>query len=168
MSKQTPNKEQINATLRVAFVIFSLRKAGLPAIVAVANSLSQPRRKPMVEANQSIQQSAIIRITTAAAMLAQLQARKAVKEQLRREGLKPTRYAAREISLMASEYLMAHRAELMPLAIETITRWTLAGHFGKRAQRALAQAQCAKLKTNAQMQKQPRSTASTLQISGVK
>jgi hypothetical protein len=37
---------------------------------------------------------------------------------------------------MAYEYLSEHRNELLPPAIETITRWTLAGEFGKRAQRA--------------------------------
>lgn len=97
-------------------------------------------------------------------MLAQLQARKAVKEQLRREGLKPTHYAAREISLMASEYLMAHRAELMPPAIETITHWTLAGEFGKRAQRALF----AEITTNAQTNEDCSNKQIPVQMSGAK
>jgi hypothetical protein len=90
----------------------------------------------MAEAKPSIPQ--IIRITTAAHVLAQFRARQAVKDQLRKQGLKVSHYAAREISALACEYLATHREELMPDAIETITRWTLAGEFGKRAQRALA------------------------------
>jgi hypothetical protein len=95
----------------------------------------------MAEANPSIQQTltaAHARITTAAVVLAQLRARQAVKQQLQRQGLKVSHFAAREITALASEYLAEHRAELMPDAIETIERWTLAGEFGKRAQRALA------------------------------
>jgi hypothetical protein len=107
----------------------------------------------MVEANPSIQQSRTVRITIAAHVLAQHQARKCVKAELQRRGEKVSHYAARDISALAQEYLSEHRYELMPPAIETVTRWTLAGEFGKRAQRALVQAQCAKLNTEAQTQK---------------
>jgi hypothetical protein len=103
----------------------------------------------MAEAKRSIQQTAAVRIATAAHILAQLSARNAVKDQLRKQGLKVSHYAARDITAMACEYLIEHRSELLPPAIETITRWTLAGEFGKRAQRAL----CAKLNTEAQTQK---------------
>jgi hypothetical protein len=96
----------------------------------------------MAEANRSIAQIATIRITTAAHVLAQLRARDAIKDQLRKQGLKASHYSARDITAMACEYLSQHRSELLPPAIETIERWTLAGEFGKRAQRALAQAQC--------------------------
>ena len=107
----------------------------------------------MAEANRSIPQIHALRITTAACILAQWRARVAVKDQLRKQGLKVSHYAARDITVMASEYLSEHRSELMPPAIETIERWTLAGKFGKRAQRALAQAQRAKLSSDAQTQK---------------
>ena len=92
----------------------------------------------MAEANRSVPQFHTIHITTAACVLAQSRARQAVKDQLRKQGLKVSHYAARDITAMACEYLSEHRSELMPEAIETITRWTLAGEFGKRAQRALA------------------------------
>ena len=68
----------------------------------------------MVEANHRLQQIPTIRITTAAHTLAQLRARNAVKDQLRKQGLKVSHYAAREISALAHEYLAAHRDELMP------------------------------------------------------
>jgi hypothetical protein len=104
----------------------------------------------MAEAKRSIQQIAAIRITTAANVLAQLRARDAIKDQLRKQGLKVSHYAARDVTAMACEYLSQHRSELLSSAIETIKRWTLAGESGKRAQRALAQAQCAELRTNAE------------------
>ena len=90
----------------------------------------------MAEANQTIPPIHTIRITTAAHILAQLRARQAVKDRLRKQGLKVSHYAARDITAMACKYLSEHRSELMPSAIETIERWTLAGEFGKRAQRA--------------------------------
>jgi len=83
----------------------------------------------MAEANRRIPQIHAIRITTAANMLAQLRARNAVKDRLRKQGLKVSHYAARDITAVACEYL----SELLPPAIETIERWTLAGEFGKRA-----------------------------------
>src|SRR5262249_39358283 len=77
-----------------------------------------------------------IQLNTAAHCLAMLRSRQAVKRELQAQGLKPAQYAAREITALASQYLSEHRSELMPDAMETVTRWTLAGEFGKRAQRA--------------------------------
>jgi hypothetical protein len=62
----------------------------------------------MVEANQSIQQKALIQVTTAAHCLAQLRARNAVKDQIRKQGLKPNHYAAKEITDWANVYLDEH------------------------------------------------------------
>jgi len=42
-----------------------------------------------------------IRVTTAAAMLAQIKARQAVKDELRSKGEKVTHYTARDITLLA-------------------------------------------------------------------
>ena len=42
------------------------------------------------------------------AVLARLAARKVVTRQLQAQGLKPTRYSAREITLMAEAYLRDH------------------------------------------------------------
>lgn len=90
----------------------------------------------MAEANRSILQIPTIHITTAAHCLAAMRARNAVKDQPRKQGLGVSHYAARDITAMACEYFRQHRSELLPPAIETIERWTLAGEFGKRAQRA--------------------------------
>lgn len=87
-----------------------------------------------------------------------------MKAELQRRGEKVSHYAAREISVLAQEYLAQHGSELMPDAIATIERWILAGQFGKRAQRAL----CAKLTTNAQNQIELKSTSSAVQMSGAK
>ena len=101
----------------------------------------------MAEANRSIPRIPTTRITTAAHILAEFRARQAVKDQLRKQGLKVSHYAARDITAMACEYLSEHRSE----SIETITAWMLAGKFGKRAQ-AQAQRACAKLSSDAQTQ----------------
>jgi hypothetical protein len=74
-------------------------------------------------------------------VLAQLRARNAVKEELRKQGLKLTQYSAREITSWANVWLDDHRSELMPDAIEEARAMILSGAMGKRAQRALAQAQ---------------------------
>ena len=94
-------------------------------------------------------------------MLAQFRARQAVKEQLSKQGLKVSHYAARDITAMACEYFAEHRSELLPPAIETITRWTLAGEFSKRAQREL----CANLSSDAQNDKGQSAATSLVQNS---
>ena len=91
----------------------------------------------MAEANRSIPQIPIIRITTAAHVLAQFRARQAVKDQLRKQGLKVSRYAARDITAMACEYLSEHREELMLSAIATVMQWTLEGYSVEHRRRHL-------------------------------
>ena len=115
----------------------------------------------LAEAASSISQSPTIHITTAAHALSMLRARNAVKEELRKQGLKVSHFAAREITALASQYLAEHRSELMPDAIETITQWTLRGDFGKRAQRAA-------LERFAQTQNAQNSIASSVHMSGAK
>jgi len=102
----------------------------------------------------------MIQITTAARALAQMRARQAVKDQLKRQGLKPTHYSAKEISALAREYLLQHRDDLMLEAAVSITAWIEQGDFGKRAQRAAAEAQCEKIKTYAQNISGPKSATS--------
>jgi hypothetical protein len=92
----------------------------------------------MAEATSSISQIPTIRITTAAHVLAQLRARQAVKRKLQAQGLKITHYSARDIGVVANQYLSEHRAELIPEAIEEARAMILSGALGKRAQRALA------------------------------
>ena len=90
----------------------------------------------MAEANASLPQIHTIRITTAARVLAQLRARNAVKEELRKQGLKLTQYDAREITSWANVYLDEH-PELIAEAIANARAMILRGDLGKRAQRAL-------------------------------
>jgi hypothetical protein len=80
-------------------------------------------------------------MTTAAHVLAQLRARQVVKDQLRKQGIKVSHLAASEITVLARQYLAEHRSELMPEAIANARAMILRGDLGKRAQRALAQAQ---------------------------
>jgi hypothetical protein len=79
----------------------------------------------------------MIQLTTAAKCLAMLRARNAVKEELRKHGLKLTQFSAAEITSWASVYLDDHHETLWPRAIEEARQMILAGALGKRAQRAL-------------------------------
>jgi hypothetical protein len=83
----------------------------------------------------------MIQLTTASRALAMLRSKQAVKPALQAQGLKPAHYSAREITSWAVVYLDDHDAELMPDAIAQAKRRILSGAMGKRAQRALAQAQ---------------------------
>ena len=62
----------------------------------------------MAEATSSIAQSPTIRITTAAHVLAQLRARNAVKDEMRKHGVRLSEIAAKEISSWAQVYLDDH------------------------------------------------------------
>jgi hypothetical protein len=95
----------------------------------------------MAEANASLQQIPTIRITTAAHALAMLRSRNAVKDSLRAQGLKPAQYSARDITSWAIVYLDDHHETLMPDAIAQARAMILSGAMGKRAQKALTQAQ---------------------------
>ena len=108
----------------------------------------------------------MIQLTTAAAILAQLEARNAVKDQIKRNGEHVSHYAAREITILAREYLSQHRAELMPDALERARAMILSGSLGKRAQRALAQTQCAEISTNAQTNEHYSNKQISVQMSG--
>ena len=100
----------------------------------------------MAEATSSIAQSPTIRITTASVVLAQLRARNAVKDSLRKFGHKPTHYSAKEINSWVQLFLEDHAGELIPEAIAKARAMILEGALGKRAQRALF----AELNTDAQ------------------
>jgi hypothetical protein len=84
----------------------------------------------------------MIQLTTAAHCLAMLKSRNAIKDALRAQGLKPGQYSAREITSWAHVWLDDHHETLIPEAIKEARRMILAGVLGKRAQRALAAAQC--------------------------
>jgi len=101
-----------------------------------------------------------IQVVSAAHALAAMRARQHVKDQLKRQGLK--HYSAREIGVLAREYLLEHREDLMPEAIARAQAMILSGVLGKRAAREL----CAKLTTNEQNQIELKSTSSAVQMSG--
>jgi ribosome biogenesis SPOUT family RNA methylase Rps3 len=65
-----------------------------------------------------------------------LRSRNAVKDELRKHGLKLTQYSAREITSWAHVWLDDHQAELLPKAIEEARRMILSGVLGKRAAKA--------------------------------
>lgn len=67
-------------------------------------------------------------------MLAQHRARNAVKAELRKQGLKVSHYAAREISSWAQVYLDDH-PNLIAEAKPVVEAWIAQGVFGKRAQK---------------------------------
>jgi hypothetical protein len=68
-----------------------------------------------------------IQLTTAAHCLAMLRSRNAVKEELKKHGLKVSAYSARDITGWASVYLDDHAAELIPPAIEQARAMNPAG-----------------------------------------
>ena len=74
-----------------------------------------------------------------------LRARQAVKDELRKRGLKLTHYSAREITSWAHVFLDDHHETLIPEAIANARAMILRGDLGKRAQRAL----CANLSSAA-------------------
>ena len=93
----------------------------------------------MAEANASLQQiqvQAQARIATAAKCLAMLRSRNAVKEELRKHGLKLT-FSAAEITGWANVYLDDHHQTLIPAAITEARRMILSGALGKRARAKL-------------------------------
>jgi len=76
----------------------------------------------MAGTNRSLRQildQAQAHIMTAAVVLAQLRARRAIKDQLRKQWQNVSLIPARDISAAAHQYLVEHRAELMPDAIES-------------------------------------------------
>jgi hypothetical protein len=87
-------------------------------------------------AEHRLPQIPTISITTASVILAQLRARQAVKRQLQAKGEKVTHYSAKDISVLANQYLAEHRAQLIPPAIEQARAMILAGVLGKRAAKA--------------------------------
>jgi hypothetical protein len=86
--------------------------------------------------------------------LARLAAKKAVKDNLRAQGVRVTLVMPAEIMRQAREYLDTH-PELYQQALE-------------RAKRMGYVDPCANLSSDAQKQSEPKSTTSSLQISGAK
>jgi hypothetical protein len=66
--------------------------------------------------------------------IAHSRARDAVKRQLRDRGLKPSHFSAKQISILAEEYLAVNGAELLADAVILVERLRAEGYLGKRAQ----------------------------------
>jgi len=96
-----------------------------------ANSLA---RGTMERAMTTIE----LQLLGASKTLAQAQACKAVKDELRKQGIKPSKFSGREISLAAESYLAQH-PELLVEAAERVERWIAEGKLGKRLQLAWSQ-----------------------------
>ncbi len=69
-------------------------------------------------------------------VFAMMRAKKLVKEDLKAKGVKSSSISAAEMNTMFRLYLELH-PELVREAVETINKLTMAGAFGKRAQREL-------------------------------
>jgi hypothetical protein len=89
---------------------------------------------------------------TAVAVLARQSAKRALKAQLKAEGLKVSQFSAKDISIRADAWFDAHRAELIAEAEQVIATSPLFVY----------------LRINAQKENEPKSTTSTLQIPGAK
>jgi hypothetical protein len=74
-----------------------------------------------------------------------LRSRNAVKDAIRKQGLKVAQYTAREITSWAILYLEDNRATLLPEALAQARAMILSGAMGKRAR--------ANLITNAQRER---------------
>jgi site-specific recombinase XerD len=74
-------------------------------------------------------------------VLAIQRAKRSMQRQLQAQGIKLASVSARDISHLAEAYLAQHRHELIAEAMTTVERWTARGMFGKRAQRAWADAE---------------------------
>jgi hypothetical protein len=90
----------------------------------------------MAEATQSIQQTPTAAqaqtMNRAVVVLAWRSAKEAVKLKLRAQGLKLQQFSARDITVLAEEYLAEHRAQLIHEAREIVDRWNAQGMFGPR------------------------------------
>ena len=79
--------------------------------------------------------AAVIQVTSAAKVLAQLRARNMVKDHIRRRGEKISAYKAAEITSWAQLHVEDHPA-LQQQCLEEAKKMILAGALGKRAQKA--------------------------------
>jgi hypothetical protein len=84
----------------------------------------------MAEATRSVHQAHLRAMATMT--LARQAAMKAAKHQLSAQGLRPSQFSHRELTLRAEACLAAHREELIADAKQIVARWQAAGVFGKR------------------------------------
>ena len=92
-------------------------------------------------------------------VLARQSAKRAIKAQLRAEGLKLSQFTAKDISIRADAWFDDHRAELIAEAEHTIATWPGFARW---------RLPCADVLQSGQNQNEPKSTTSTVQMSGAK
>jgi len=92
-------------------------------------------------------------------MLALMRAKKAIKARLRSQGVRLTLVLPKDINAQAREYLIEHREQLMAEAEQIIATSPLFARY---------RLPCAELLNDPQKQNEPKSTTSSLQISGAK
>ena len=107
--------------------------------------------------------NAVIQLTTAARVLAQLRGKNAVRDSLRRQGFKTNALRPAELTQWARLFVEDH-PELVQTALADAKAMILSGALGKRAAKALR----AKLESDAQSKIEPISMGSAVQISGAK
>jgi len=94
---------------------------------------------------------------TAVATLAMINARRAVKDQIRARGLKVAHFTAKEISILAEDYVAQHREQLRAEAEHTIATWPGFARW---------RLPWSNIENSAHQQNEPKSTTSAVQISG--
>ena len=104
-------------------------------------------------------QERLQRHRSAVAVLAMQSARREVKAQIRAQGLKVAHYSAKEISILAEAHLAQHREQLRAEAEHAINTWPGFARWRLPS---------ANITSDAQKEKQPISTTSTVQMSGAK
>jgi hypothetical protein len=97
------------------------------------------------------------------AVLCEFRAKKQVKEQLRRQGIKVSSVSVAEIKVMAGAWMVEHRDELIADAKRMIASSPELTKMYEKEQR-----QRAKLESDAQSKSEPISTTSAMQMSGEK
>jgi hypothetical protein len=107
--------------------------------------------------------AAVIQVTSAAKVLAELRGRNMVKDHIRRQGYKVSAYKSAEITEWARLYVADH-PELQAQCLEEAKKMILAGLLGKRAQKALR----AKIESDAQASGSCFEKTISVQISGAK
>ena len=93
----------------------------------------------------------------AVAVLAMQSARREVKAQIRAQGLKVAHYSAKEISILAEAQLAQHREQLRAEAEHAIATWPGFARWRLPS---------SNITTVAQSENEPKSTTSTVQMSG--
>jgi hypothetical protein len=98
------------------------------AVITLSQALDRAQAGEPLVPNPALTAS----MALATNVLARQAASKEAKRQLQAQGLRPSQFSLRELTLRAEAYLAAHREELVAEAREIVARWQAEGVFGKR------------------------------------